>query len=41
MIYRMFTYPPERQLQVLDQLAAIGFKVMYEVVSTQSNLPCA
>ena len=31
MIYRMFTYPPERQLAVLDQLAASGFKVMYEV----------
>lgn len=31
MIYRMFTYPPERQLHVLDQLAASGFKVMYEV----------
>ena len=31
MIYRMFTYPPERQLRVLDQLAAAGFKVMYEV----------
>ena len=31
MIYRMFTYPLDRQLHVLDQLAASGFKVMYEV----------
>ena len=31
MIYRLFTYPPEHQLVVLDQLAQSGFKVMYEV----------
>lgn len=31
MIYRLFTYPPEHQLAVLDQLNAVGFKVMYEV----------
>ena len=31
MIYRLFDYPPEHQLAVLDQLNAVGFKVMYEV----------
>ena len=31
MIYRLFTYPPEHQLAVLDELAKVGFKVMYEV----------
>eukprot|EP01052_Picozoa_sp_SAG31_P029914 SAG31_NODE_3019_length_4784_cov_2.199360_6_plen_454_part_00 len=31
MIYRLFTYPPEHQLAVLDQLNSVGFKVMYEV----------
>eukprot|EP01044_Picomonas_judraskeda_P009072 COSAG03_NODE_1079_length_4874_cov_292.616335_2_plen_400_part_00 len=31
MIYRLFTYPPQHQLAVLDQLNAVGFKVMYEV----------
>ena len=31
MIYRLNTFPAERQLAVLDQLAAGGFKVWYEV----------
>lgn len=31
MIYRLFTYPAEHQLAVLDQLNSVGFKVMYEV----------
>ena len=31
MIYRLFTYPVQHQLRVLDELAKIGFKVMYEV----------
>ena len=30
-LYRLFTYPPAHQLAVLDELARIGFKVMYEV----------
>jgi hypothetical protein len=28
---RLFSYPAEFQLQVLDQLNTAGFKVMYEV----------
>ena len=31
MIYRLFSYPPAFQLNVLDQLAAVGFKVIYDV----------
>lgn len=27
MIYRLFTFPPEHQLAVLDELAAGGFRV--------------
>lgn len=31
MLYRLFTYPEDHQLAVLDELARGGFKVMYEV----------
>jgi hypothetical protein len=31
MIYRLFTFSAERQLSILDQLTAGGFKVWYEV----------
>ena len=31
MIYRLHLYPPEQQLSFLDQVASVGFKVLYEM----------
>lgn len=37
MIYRLHTFPAAEQLWVLDQVAAVGFKVMYEVTSQMDD----
>ena len=31
MIYRLYTFPPETQLRVMDQAASVGFRLMYEL----------
>eukprot|EP01043_Picozoa_sp_COSAG02_P058498 COSAG02_NODE_7290_length_3083_cov_1.681300_4_plen_451_part_01 len=31
MIYRLHLYPPEQQLAFMDQVASVGFKVIYEM----------
>ena len=31
MIYRLHLYTPEQQLSILDEVASVGFKVLYEM----------
>ena len=31
MVYRLHLYKPEQQLIILDELASVGFKVLYEM----------
>ena len=33
MVYRLYTFPPETQLRVMDQAASVGFRLMYELPS--------
>lgn len=37
MVYRLSTFPPEEQLAFLDQVAAVGFRVMYDVGQQQDD----
>ena len=37
MVYRLGTFPPEEQLAFLDQVAAVGFRVMYDVGQQQDD----
>jgi hypothetical protein len=37
MVYRLGTFPPEVQLAFLDDMASVGFKVMYDVGQQQDD----